>query len=289
MPQVQRVGDGTEEQQGARAEEPRDRRRGVGIGAGQDHGQRGAHRNERPRPGEVRRPVDHDPAETHREEPRDAEHGAHPAAHHDPPDQQARQRTHPELPEPGRRVVVGPSLPHGADPRRVHERRGRRHQQRPDQHGPHRVRSADPTGDRHDHHDEDDRHHVELRLHRHRPQVLQWADGRVGGGVVRRGGGQFPVLDLGQGREDLPRRRVPRRERQQGRGPDPDGEQHHRHRGIQAPGRAGYDGAECTGLGPAEHHRREEESGQDEEDVDTAGHPPEPDVEHHHQGDGEPA
>ena len=134
---------------------------------------------------------------------------------------------------------------------------------------------------------------VELALHRHRPDVLQRADGLTGPQIVRRGVRQLPVLVVPEAGQTLIGERLPT-----GFGLNHDGE--HRRRGEHDDERRKQAADQPHELRPgsqrparvdrrAQQAAAEEESRERQEHVDAAGHPPEPDVEHGNQRDGDAA
>ena len=192
----------------------------------------------------------------------------------------------------GEAVVVGGGLVGVVRNDRVDERRDGQRTQQHDQRNPHVPAEKPPEqqGEQEDQRQEGD---IELALHRHRPDVLQRADRLTGAKVVRRGGGQLPVLVVAQARQALVSKRLPAR-----LGLHEDGQhrrrgEHDDQRGQQSPDQSRHLGHRpqrgARGQCGAQQATAEEESRQRQKNVDTTGNAAEPDVKHRNEGNRDTA
>ncbi len=254
---------------------------------GDQHHRRGQRRPERGPAGERAVHLQQDPAGDQRDHAAPAEHGAGAGGQLrpvlDPGDPQRQQPAERELPDPRRGVEVGQRLVHQRQVHRVRERRPADGEQCAGE-PPVQVGAVPPGRDRDAGHDQR-REQVELPLDGQRPEVLDDARRVVAGRVVDRVVRQLPVLQEQQRRDRLPDGRHPPVLRQQPEpGHHPRG-QDHRHR-RQEPGELPSPGGEHVDPAPRRgpvQATGDEEAGDQEEHVDAAGDPADPDVVDDHQ------
>jgi hypothetical protein len=247
--------------------------------AGHDHQERGSGGPQGDPAGEQRRDLQDRPA---REQGGEAGPAECDAQGDGEAQQRQRDREHPaerELPQPRPGVEVRPGLPFGGGDHRVgqgrreHDGAGREH--RDPRSGVDAVRGERGEGDQRQ------PHQVELALDRQRPEVLERALRVVPGEVVDGVDRERPVLEVqarGHGlRDDVvaaglgqqqPAHEQDRQQHHGGGGEEPAREPRQERHGPDAA--VAFDGAE-QGSG-------DEEAGQEQEDVDAAGDPAEPDV-----------
>ena len=120
-------------------------------------------------------------------------------------------------------------------------------------------------------------------------QVLQRADHRVGRQVITRRAREMPVLHEQQRRTGLLGDAEPLRIRQEHHRRDGRPQQHEHQRGEQSPApprrNTGRGSSGACDSATRSQGADEEEAREREKDVDTTGHPSEPDVEDHDEGD----
>ena len=299
VPQIQRIRHRAQRHERLAGHQPvgcRHRAAGVrisiAVGRRQDEQQRRHHRDERPGAGELPHAVDQRPTrQDHRQRGhrhRDAQPHRAAQVRHDRPDEDTDE----QLPGPGEAVVVRGGLIGVVRDDRVHERGDGQPGEQDDECRAHVAAEKTAKCER-EHQDQGQERDVELPLHRHRPDVLQRADSLPGAQIVRGGVGQLPVLVIAQARQALVGERLPAclgldQDRQyRGRG------QHHDH-GRQQSAHQPFDlrhraKRRTRGQRTAQQPSPEEEARQDQEDVDSARHPPEPHVEHRDERDGDAA
>jgi hypothetical protein len=285
VPQVQRVGDRPQVAQRPQDEQPVGPQSRTG-GPGHDDGRGGQGRPQGDVPGEDRRHLQERPAQHQGGQPAPAQR--HPGRPRGPQarQQQGQEPAERELPQPGAGVEVGPRLVGPGHQHRVGQREREDRRQRAHQRGP-RIAPRAPGRP---HRDRDQRgpQQVELPLDRQGPEVLERADVPVPRQVVHRVQGQVPVRVVEQGRDRVPRGVAPPDLGQQepGRG---QGRQDHdgggRYQARRQP-RQERPVADPLAGGGAHEGGGDEEARQHQEDVDTAGDPPQPDVVGGHQEHG---
>ena len=299
VPQVQRVGHRAQRHQRGRGEQPAGPgqpvaggRVGLAVGGGQDHQDRGADGDQRPRPGELPDSVDERPARDDRGQSERGQRGAQPHRPGDVGHQRADQSAQQQLPGAGEAVVVRGGLvglmsEHGKDERRDRQRGQQTHEGGAQ---PLAERTAQRVGKQKDKNKEGD---VELSLNRHRPDVLQRTDRLTGAQVVRRRRRQLPVLVVTEAGQALVSKCLPAGLRLHQDGQHRGGGKHDhecREKPAHQPDDLRPRGKRRLRLQcRAQQRTAEEEARQHQEHVDATGDPSEPHMEDRNERDRDAA